>query len=297
MHPETEAKKLLQEMGINKLPIDPIKIIEKLGIPTVEHNFNSIDGCFIFDSSGKSTFIGVNAKIKEQSRKNFTYAHELGHYCLHALNKTSTGCQKNDINNNSKGLHKTEVDANTFASHLLLPEFLIKNKIKNINQIDPSWKVLSKWANYTKTSLITMACRFIELTDHICLLAIIDHNKVIKYFKKSRNWSLYLDMASRFISSQSYAYKACSSKSIPNNFEYVPANCWVSDRRLPCDAEILEWSLPLNSYGDVLTLLWDNEDILEKYESDAILYDKNYNNDKIAGVWNPPTFHKSKRKP
>ncbi len=293
MHPETEATNLLQELGINKLPINPVKIIKKLNIQIAEHNFNSIEGCFIFDSSGKSTFIGVNSNIKEQSRKNFTYAHELGHYCLHALNEILTGCQKNDINNVSKGLHKTEVDANIFASYLLLPEFLIKNKIQNINQVDPSWKSLSKWANYTETSLITMACRFIELTDHICLLAVIDHNKVIKYFKKSRNWALYLDMASRFISPQSYAYKAFSSKSIPNNFEYVPANYWISDRRLPFDTEILEWSLPLNSYGNVLTLLWDNEDILDKYESDEILYN---NNDKIAGVWSPPTFHKSKRK-
>ena len=197
----------------------------------------------------------------------------------------------------AKRLNQAEVDANTFAGHLLLPGFLIKNKIKNFGQIDPDWKVISKWANYTETSLIAMACRFVELTDHICLIAVIKHNKVVQYFKKSQNWCLSFDMDSRFVASQSYAYKACKKKNIPDNFESVPADCWIADKRLPDDAEILEWSLPLNSYGDVLTFLWDDEDLLEKYTNDTICYKKNYNNAKIAGVWDPPTFHKSKRKP
>ena len=292
MNPETKSIKLLEELGIKNFPIRAWELIDTLNISRTEHKFNSIDGFSIFDPSGKKTIIGVNSAIKEIGRKNFTYAHELGHLCLDAFSENRNNCQKSDINNISKGLNENEINANIFASHLLLPGFLIKDKIKDI-ELD--WKVISKWANITETSLITMACRFIELTNHICLLAIINRNKVVKYFKKSHNWSLYFDMDSRFVSSQSYAYKSCNHENIPNNFEYVSANFWVSDRRISDNAEILEWSLPLNSYGDVLTLLWDDEDILEKGEYG----DKNtfYNNNKIGGVWDPPTFHKSKRKP
>ena len=293
MNPEVEANKLLEELGITNFPIYASDVIDALDISRKEHSFDNIDGCFIFDPSGKSTFIGINSKIKERGRKNFTYAHELGHYCLHALNGISNGCQKDDINNTSKILHQIEKDANIFASHLLLPELLIRQNIKNIDQIDPDWSLISKWANNTETSLITMACRYIELTEHKCLLAIVNHNKVIKYFKKSRNWSLYFDMDSRFLSSQSYAYEACNKQNIPNGFECVPASTWISDRRISDNADILEWSLPLNSYGDILTLLWDEEDISEKYEDGVISYNKN----KMVGLWDPPTLHKSKRKP
>lgn len=288
MNPEIVAINLLEELGINSFPIQPENIIDSLKIFRKEHPFKSIEGCFILSPHGQAC-IFVNSKIKGTRRKNFTYAHELGHFCLDVLNEKENSCRKSDIGNVSKGLNQNEINANIFASHLLLPGFLIKNEIKNI---DPDWKALFKWADTSGVSLTTMACRFMELTNHICLLAIINHNKVVKYFKKSCNWSLYFDMDSRFVSPQSYAYKACNRNNIPNDFEYVPANIWVSDKRVSYQAELLEWSLPLNSYGDVLTLLWDDINILEKDEYKEIIY----NNNKIGGVWDPPTFHKSKRK-
>ena len=287
MQPKTEAIKLLQEKGINKLPIDPIKIIETLGISIKEHNFKSIEGFSIFDPDGKRSVIGVNSQIKGLSRKNFTYAHELGHFCLDAFTENGNNCQKKDITNTSKGLDQIEINANIFASHLLLPDFLIKKRIKNI---DPDWHIISKLAEETKTSLITTASRFIEVTDHICLLAVISQNKLIKYFRKSRNWSLYLDMDGRILSPVSYAYKSCNREHIPDNFESVSADTWLSDTRISFDSELLEWTLPLNSYGEVLTLLWDEEDLLQNSENEATkpIYDKK----KIAGVWDPPTFHR-----
>ncbi len=287
MQPKIEAVKLLQEKGINKLPVDPIKIIETLGISILEHNFKSIEGFSTFDPHRKQFVIGVNSQIKETGRKNFTYAHELGHFCLDAFTKNGNNCQKKDITNDSKGLDQTEINANVFATHLLLPDFLITGKIKTI---DPSWKELSQLAKMTKTSLITMASRFIEITDHICLLAVISHNKIIKYFRKSRNWSLYFDMDSRILSPTSYAHKSCNKENVPDDFESVPADTWLSDKRVPFDSELLEWTLPLNSYGEVLTLLWDEDDLLQEDENGVTraFDDKN----KIGGVWDPPTFHK-----
>ncbi len=289
MHPKSEAIKLLQELGIKELPIDPIKIIEILGISRMEHKLKSIEG---FSGNYKNQFfIGVNSAIKDKRRKNFTYAHELGHLCLHAFNQTGNSCQKQDINNNLTGSKQTEINANVFASHLLLPEFLIKDKIKNL---DPSWEEISNLAKMTETSLITMASRFVEMTDHSCLLAVISQNKRIKYFRKSCHWRLYFDMDSRLLHSRSYAYKSCNRENIPDDFASVPAGIWLSDKRIFSASKILEWSLPLNAYGDVLTLLWDEEDLSEKNENEII--SPFYNKNKLGGVWDPPTFHKSKRK-
>jgi len=53
--------------------------------------------------------------------------------------------------------------------------------------------------------------------------------------------------------------------------------------------EILEWSLPVNSYGQILTLLYDEEGIAGWDEDDDV--------DEGAEVeWEPPAFHKGKRK-
>jgi hypothetical protein len=53
--------------------------------------------------------------------------------------------------------------------------------------------------------------------------------------------------------------------------------------------EILEWTLPMNSYGQVLTLLYDKEGI-QGWEEDE------YSDDDKEVEWEPPTFHKSRRK-
>ncbi len=285
MKPEVEAENLLEELGINCFPIQAYKIIDDLQISRIERPFTSIEGCFIFDPCGQKTFISVNSKIREKGRKNFTYAHELGHMCLDAFSKIVNSCQKDDIYIiRTKTINQCEINANTFASHLLLPDFLIKDNIKNF---DPCWKKISEMAEQTETSLITMASRFVELNQNICLLAVIFQNKVIKYFRKSQNWNLYFDMNSRIVTPSTYAYKACNQENIPDDFQSVPADTWLSDKRIPHDAEILEWSLPLNSYGSVLTLLWDNKNLLEEFEDEEDYYN---DNNKIGGVWSPPNF-------
>jgi len=63
----------------------------------------------------------------------------------------------------------------------------------------------------------------------------------------------------------------------------------VSGRGVKSYTEILEWSLPVNSYGHVLTFLYDEEGIAWWDEDDDV--------DKGAEIERePPTFHKSKRK-
>ncbi len=288
MCPKKEAGKILEEMGIDELPIDPVKIIDSLDIKRMDHDFNSIEGFSFFDPKNKKFHIGVNSQITNLQRKKFTYAHELGHVCLDGGNLNS--CQQSDINC-FKRLDPSEINANTFASHLLLPESLIKDKIKGI---EPSWDEISKLSKITQTSLITAATRFIELTDHICLLAVIGENKCIKYFKKSQSWFLHFDMNSRIIATESCTHKSFLRKE-SSDFTNIQANLWIDDKRVSPDAQLLEWSLPINSYREVLTLLWDDEGLLEsnEYENNQIFHD---NTNKIGGVWSPPTFHKSKRK-
>lgn len=74
-----------------------------------------------------------------------------------------------------------------------------------------------------------------------------------------------------------------------DHFEDVKADNWVSGRGVKPYTEILEWSLPLNSYGQILTLLYDEEGISCWEEDDDMDEDE-------ETEWEPPTFHKSRRK-
>jgi hypothetical protein len=96
-------------------------------------------------------------------------------------------------------------------------------------------------------------------------------------------------MDNRLLSPGTVAYAIFQGNTAPECFEGVKADNWVTGRGVKPYTEILEWSLPLNSYGHVLTLLYDEEGIAGWDEDDDV--------DEGAEIeWEPPTFHKGKRK-
>ncbi len=76
----------------------------------------------------KEVKIVVNSKIDNTGRKNFTYAHEMGHYYLmHELNDLHK-CSSRDIESGLTSRNEQEVEANYFAACFLLPkEYLYWN--------------------------------------------------------------------------------------------------------------------------------------------------------------------------
>ena len=67
-------------------------------------------------------YIMVNQGIDNIGRRNFTIAHELGHYFLnHKLHSSSFFCQDNQISEESEVTNKIEHEANYFASCFLMP--------------------------------------------------------------------------------------------------------------------------------------------------------------------------------
>lgn len=74
-------------------------------------------------------YIIVNSQIDNEGRKNFTKAHELGHYFLGHQLKSHV-----DTNINEEGLSKDpiEYEADYFATCLLMPEEKITSAVKSI---------------------------------------------------------------------------------------------------------------------------------------------------------------------
>ena len=50
---------------------------------------------------------------------------------------------------------------------------------------------------------------------------------------------------SRILSSESYAYKSAKNLDVPQDFNTVPADIWISGRNVTKDSELFEWSLPI----------------------------------------------------
>jgi hypothetical protein len=280
-----EATGLLDELGINELPIVPVDICNKLQIHYSEDILETIDGMLILDMSRNQNLICINSQINEQSRKNFTIAHELGHLCLHSFTQKEFYCSSAVIESFKSTLNAIELSANEFASELLMPFFIYQPLVA---KMEVDWDRIKELASLSKTSLQATAIRFIDLTQTACCLIISQSNNVI-WFHRSKDFQPYVQMQSRLLSKDSIAYSIFRGAEPPDHFEDVKADNWLTGRGINKYTEILEWSLPLNSYGQVLTLLYDEEGIAGWDEEDE-------GDEGQETEWEPPTFHKSKRK-
>ncbi|MBS1960493.1 MAG: ImmA/IrrE family metallo-endopeptidase [Bdellovibrionales bacterium] len=289
MNPEQEAQKLLEDLGINSFPIVPRAICEQLKIHYFEEPFPTYEGTIIFKKVDEYiAMIGVNSNILEQGRKNFTCAHELGHFCMDY--NTNLECSRTDIGSYRKAMKLIERRANQFSAELIFPKTLIPAEFKNG---EPAWDLIKKLAELSHASLEASANRFIDITSQPCAFVVSENGRVL-YARPSSAFGARFDFEDRTVSRLSMAHAAHNQNAIDDDFQVIAADVWLPSNRKTNNTEILEWSLPLNSYGKVLTILWndsgeDFEDAEEDRHSDS--------DDDVSTDWEPPTFHRSKRKP
>lgn len=283
MTAEAEARNLLDELGVTQLPIVPKDLCKKLGIVYKEDPLKSIDGMLLIKPD-IGALISVNSQIAENGRKNFTCAHELGHYCLDGNSQSEFYCTKDAIENFKDKTLEIELRANKFAAELLMPKFIVH---KIVNGCEPSWEEIRDLSIMSGASLLSTAIRFVELTEYACALIVIENNK-IAWFRKSENFRPYVTMDTRVVSQDTVAYSAIQDMDVIDGFTAVKADCWVSGRGVDQDTELLEWTLPRSAYDQIFTLLFD-EDSIAGWDDEDLDGD-----DEVE--WEPPTFHKSKRK-
>jgi hypothetical protein len=83
-----EAERLIKELGIDSLPVDPIAISETLGILVQPKTAaGGVSGMLV--RVGNDFAIGYATHIDNGGFKRFSVAHELGHYRFPATSKPS----------------------------------------------------------------------------------------------------------------------------------------------------------------------------------------------------------------
>jgi len=283
--PQAEAISLLEELGINQLPIIPTEICQRLDIHYCEDHLKDLDGFLVLTQKVGKGVICVSSLIAEQGRKNFTVAHELGHWCMDSFEQNAFYCSRDDIESFKLTTKPIELRANEFAAEFLMPQFIYKPLV---DARSPGWGQIKDLAALSQTTLTATAIRFMDLTDEACCLIVSQAGR-IAWFRKSRDFRPYVQMDNRLLSSGTVAYAIFQGNTTPECFEGVKADNWVSGRGVKPYTEILEWSLPVNSYGQILTLLYDEKGIAGWDEDDDV-------DEGVEIEWEPPTFHKGKRK-
>lgn len=127
------ARELLMELGIDAPPIPVERIARSRGISIQYAPLDDELSGMAFIKDGLSV-IGVNS-LHHPNRQRFTIAHELAHHLLHRDQlvghvHVDKIILKRDILAQT-GTDPTEIDANAFASELLMPEHMISAAIND----------------------------------------------------------------------------------------------------------------------------------------------------------------------
>jgi Zn-dependent peptidase ImmA (M78 family) len=280
------ADDLVKVSGQSSLPID-LSLIAGLEIPPVEfigHTFSGdFDGTLRNVKGHYVVLFNLKHGNQDTPRVRFTIGHELGHYFNDEHRKRyEDGMEHLSKISFSPTQNEEEQKANLFSASLLMPKSLFEPLV--IDSL-PGWDTIERLAKLANTSLISTAIRYIKLTDHPCALILSEGNQV-KWFRSSEYFRPYI--IKEVVSESTYANLAIQGKNPPNEWRFVSADGWLSGQGIKADSEIQEWSLKKNSYGQVLTMLFD-EDGHEGWEPDE------YKDQDDDVEWEP-TFHKSRRK-
>jgi hypothetical protein len=121
------------------------------------------------DGSGEWGII-FNESIRSAGRRNFTLAHELGHYLLHReAHPGGLQCTSRNMADWDGARNRIEAEANTFASYLLMPLDDLRAQIKG-RAVDID--VMTELAERYAVSLTAAILKWMTITDKRVMIVV-----------------------------------------------------------------------------------------------------------------------------
>lgn len=162
------AEQLAKQYNPNGVAPFPYEIIERdkddLKIFVTDQLGDAVSGAISFLKDANAFYVLIN-KNKPDTRQNFTIAHELGHYFLHAeIIKTEEALVDSDNSLGNPTLFrlddaahsKIETEANNFAASLTMPEQLVRKAWEGLSDVEEVAKIF-------KVSVSAMSIRLERL--------------------------------------------------------------------------------------------------------------------------------------
>lgn len=253
MKPEELAEFIIDEFAIR----DPKDIdLEAISIDSgMLVRYENIDGCAAALIGVKDKAIATIRPSGNRGRDRFSTAHELGHWKMHR--GQSFYCRAEDFGNYPLADKEKEREADTFASHLLMPTSLLKPVIGKLRAL--SARDLEAIAGAFSTSVTAMAFR-ITLLDNFPVMLCCYSARGREWFRRapmvSARWRLKATL-----DKDSFAYDFIRGSSAVACSGKQSAEVWFENS----DAdryEIREECIPYRQ-GQVLVLLYLSDQMLE----------------------------------
>jgi hypothetical protein len=229
-------------------------IAREIGLTIEEIAASSVDGALVRVAGRPCGTVVLNSDIREEGRRLFTLAHEIGHYVLPTHSKQGASCRAHDVQNWAPGLPVRELEANSFAAEILMPWEGMIDLLKE----EPSFRVIRSVAGRFHTSLTASAYRLVELSSYRIAMVWSTAGRR-SWYKTSEEFGRAVELGP--VSPESFAADCFRAEVVPDHPEPVPATAWLYENGLAEGARIWEESVPIPCYESVLTLLYIRETI------------------------------------
>lgn len=268
--PHTKALVVLNELGINGLPVDPFAIATARGIKVIPKPPETQGASGMLIRIGRDFCIAYSTSLKNEGFIRFSVAHELGHYFL-AGHFEKLLPADNSIHISKAGTFQKdpyERDADQFAAGLLMPEPLFAKAMENAGN---GLNAIRHLADVCKTSLTATAIRYAELSEYP-IAVIISSGKCIEFAVISEALE-EVNGIHHFQSGEAVPPGTATAKILSKINgdtqeqldESGDLQDWFEETR---SHEVNESAIGLGSYGKVLTIL-DFDDPEALFEDDG----------------------------
>lgn len=258
-----QAKRLLENCGLDEITdLEMDLFVSGLDAILVEEDLNHYDGKIIFGNN--KSVIKVNKQIQFLERKRFVIAHEIGHLIMHKGIELpdDTFSTFNIISGMEKLLKtgKQELEANEFASELLMPEKLFLKGAKG-KKFSPL--LIKQLAERFKTSLTATVFRYLQFDNlHPICIVFIENGKV-RYWKKSDDLKVWLGDYNKLAPPSD----SVAAEYIQKNYEFVykledkaqtiSKSTWFTLNEYDEDTTFYEYCIPTKKYRTILSIIWE----------------------------------------
>ncbi len=233
------------------------QIAKVLDLEVREVEADGFDGALIRAKELPVGAIAVRRSIREAGRKNFTIAHEIGHFVLPGHDQACVACTATEVGNwtITSTERELEREANEFAAELLMPGDLVGAFMSGAT---PSLGLIQRIAGEFGASLSAAAWRYCDVAPNMCAI-VWSTDRVIQWVKRSPNFPLFVPGGCP-IQEGTFAAACFAEEKVPAGPRAVPIDLWAKPASIDSAILMHEESKALPGYRSVITLLWLRND-------------------------------------
>lgn len=173
------AEQLLNDLGINSLPVDVFGIAKEIGVPVKEKPDarSGVSGALV--KIGSNFAIAYATHIQSLGFRRFSIAHELGHLHIpgHAESLLPPSQTMHESRAGYRSENPLEREADEFAANLLMPKHLFEAAM---HRSGDGLSAILELSDLCETSRLATAIRYVSLSGE-ALAVVVSEGSTLKY--------------------------------------------------------------------------------------------------------------------